>query len=65
MELFGKNIRIIPLVTTEDETSTSKIVLVFSDGETYGENYKNPDDEILTLLVYVYTPYKEWLITGD
>lgn len=31
-ELLGKNIRYIPLVTTEDETSTSKIVVIFESG---------------------------------
>lgn len=61
MELLGKNIRFIPLVTPEDETSTSKIVVVFSDTEITD----NFDNESITVLVYVYTPYAEWRIAGD
>lgn len=62
MELFGKNIRVVPLVTSEDETTASKVVLVFSGSEVTDENSMA---EGITLLCYVYTPYKEWLITGD
>lgn len=61
MELLGKNIRFIPLVTPDDETTTSKIVVVFSDTEVT-DNY---DTERITVLVYVYTPYAEWRIAGD
>ena len=62
MELFGKNIRVVPLVTSEDETTASKVVLVFSGSEVTDENSMA---EGITLLCYVYTPYKEWLIAGD
>ena len=62
IELFGKNIRIVPLVTSEDETTASKIVLVFSGSEVTDENTAA---EGITLLVYVYTPYKEWIIAGN
>lgn len=61
MEFFGKNVRVVPLVTSEDETTTSKIVMVFS-GSEITDNY---DNENITVLIYVYTPYKEWRITGD
>lgn len=61
MELFNNQIRVVPLVTPDDETTTSKIVVVFSGSEITG----NFDNEGITVLVYVYTPYKEWLITGD
>lgn len=62
MELFPKNIRIVPLVDPDDETTTSKIVVVFSGSEIFDENM---DAENITVLIYVYVPYKEWLITGD
>lgn len=62
MELFGKNIRIVPLVTSEDETTTSKVLLVFSGSEVMNENSMA---EGITLLCYVYTPYKEWIIAGN
>lgn len=60
-ELFGKNIRIVPLVTSEDETTASKLVLVFSGSEVTDENAH----EAVTLLVYCYCPYKEWIIAGN
>lgn len=62
MELFGKNIRVVPLTTSEDETTASKIVLVFSGSEVTDENTAA---EGITLLCYVYCPYKEWIITGN
>lgn len=61
-ECFGKNIRIVPLVTSEDETVTSKIVLVFSGSHITDIN---TCAESIQLLCYVYTPYKEWIITGE
>ena len=60
--LFGVNIRVIPLVTSEDETTTSKLVIVFSDGDPADDAAAN---EEITMLCYVYCPYKEWIITGD
>ena len=61
MELFRKNIRVVPLVTTEDQTTTSKIVIIFESG-TPTDNYSI---ERLNMLIYVYCPFKEWEITGD
>ena len=60
-ELFGKNVRVIPLVTTEDQTTTSKLVVIFESGVPT-DNY---DIEKLNVLIYVYCPFKEWQITGD
>jgi hypothetical protein len=52
-ELFGKNIRITPLVTSEDETTACKLVLVFSGSEVTDENA----NEIITLLILPYILY--------
>lgn len=60
-ELFGVNIRVIPLVTTEDQTTTSKIVIIFESGSPTD----NQDIEKLNMLIYVYSPFKEWQITGQ
>lgn len=60
-ELLGKNIRYIPLITTEDETSTSKIVVIFESGTPTS----NQDFEYLTMQIFVYCPFKEWQISGD
>lgn len=61
VDVYRKNIRTIPLVTTEDQTSTSKLVIIFESG-TPTDNY---DTEKLNMLIYVYSPFKEWEITGD
>ena len=60
-ELFGKNVRVIPLVTTEDQTTTSKLVIIFESGSPTD----NQDIERLNMLIYVYSPFKEWQITGQ
>lgn len=62
ISLLHKNIRVVPLVTAEDQTTESKIVLLFDEGEV---NHSNSDNENLSLLINIYCPFKEWSITGD
>ena len=62
ISLLHKNIRVVPLVTAEDQTTESKIVLLFDEGEV---NRSNSDNENLSLLINIYCPFKEWSITGD
>jgi hypothetical protein len=62
MDLFGENIRIVPLVDPQEKTVTSKIVVIYSGSEVLD---KNTATESLTLLIYVYVPYKTWTIAGD
>lgn len=59
--LLHKNIRVIPLVTAEDQTTQSKIVLIFDEGEI---GY-NGDNETISLTISVYCPFAEWKITGE
>lgn len=61
-DLFGTNVRIVPLVDPQEDLVTSKIVIVFSGSEVTDAN---ADAENITMLIYVYTPYKEWTIAGD
>lgn len=61
-EIFGKQIRVVPLVQSVDEKTTSKIVIVYSGGTVYDEN---ATIERASILVYIYCPFEEWLITGD
>lgn len=61
LSLLNKNIRVVPLLTADEQNTTSKIVLVYEEGTIMG----NPDNENVSLLVSVYCPFKEWLITGD
>lgn len=63
-ELLHKNIRVVPLVVPDDETTTSKIVLVYA-GSYISEDNTNFDHENISLSIYIYTPYKEWKIAGD
>ena len=62
ISLLHKNIRVVPLVTAEDQTTESKIVLLFDEGEV---NHSNSDNENLSLLINIYCPFKEWSIAGD
>lgn len=62
ISLLHKNIRVVPLVTAEDQTTETKIVLLFDEGEV---NRSNSDNENLSLLINIYCPFKEWNITGD
>ena len=62
ISLLHKNIRVVPLVTADDQTTESKIVLLFDGGEV---NRSNSDNENLSLLINIYCPFKEWSITGD
>ena len=64
MELFQKNIRVVPLIDASNETTTSKVVLVYG-GTLISEANTNYYHENYTLLIYTYVPYKEWLIAGD
>lgn len=62
ISLLHKNIRVVPLVTAEDQTTETKIVLLFDEGVV---NRSNSDNENLSLLINIYCPFKEWNITGD
>jgi len=62
LKLLHSNVRVIPLVTSEDQNTESKIVLLFDEGEI---SNLNSDNENLSFIINVYCPFKEWLITGD
>lgn len=62
IELLNKNIRFVPLMLIDDQKTTSKLVLIYDEGEV---NTINPDNENMSLLINVYCPFEEWLITGD
>lgn len=62
MSIYRKNIRVVPLVTSDEETTASKVILVYGGAEPSDDN---SDNEEINLLIYVYVPYKEWEIAGD
>ena len=61
LKLLNSLIRVVPLLTTEEQNTKSKIVILFSDGSITS----NSDNENIELTIAVYCPFKEWLITGD
>ncbi len=62
LTLLNKNIKFIPLLSSEEQSVTSKVVLYFDTAEV---NEVNLDNENVSLLVNVYCPFSEWLIAGD
>ena len=62
LSLLHKNVRVVPLVTANEQSTQSKIVLLYDESEI---NSSNSDNENLSFIITVYCPFKEWLITGD
>lgn len=62
LSLINKLILIIPLIRPDDQTTKSKVVILFTGGSI---NSNNSDNENLTVTIAVYCPFKEWLIAGD
>lgn len=62
LKLLNILIRTTPLLTAEEQTTKSKLVLLFEEGEP---NPQNSDNENLSFVVEVLCPFKEWNITGD
>lgn len=62
LKLFNSLIRVVPLLTAEEQSTKSKIVLLFDSGNVVSSNTTN---ENLSFIVQVLCPFKEWQITGD
>lgn len=60
--VFNKNIKVVPLLLNEDLTTSSKVVILFDSGRI---NITNFDNEDIDVIMYVYCPFVEWLISGD
>lgn len=61
ISLLHKNIRVIPLISSNEQNTQSKIILLYDEGEIGG----NIDNENIFFLINIYCPFDEWLITGD
>lgn len=61
ISLLHKNIRVIPLISSNEQNTQSKIILLYDEGEIGG----NIDNENISFLINIYCPFDEWLITGD
>ena len=62
ISILNKNIRIIPLVRQDEQNSESKIVLLFTDGESYEENSSFSK---VTMKIQIFCPLNEWIIVGE
>ena len=62
LELLNKLVRVVPLLTPEEQNTKSKIVILFSGGNVNGSNLNN---ENITMQILIYCPFNEWLIAGD
>lgn len=62
ISLLHKNIRVVPLISANEQSTQSKIVLFYDEGAV---NSTNLDNENLSLLITIYCPFDEWLIVGD
>ena len=61
LKLLNNLIRVVPLVTSEEQNTKSKVVVLFSGGNIT----TNSDNENIELTIAIYCPFKEWLIAGD
>lgn len=62
LKFLHKLIRVVPLLQADEQSTKSKIVLLFDSGSV---SSINPDNENLSLLVEVLCPFEEWNIGGD
>lgn len=62
LKLFNNLIKVVPFVDAEDQSLTSKIVILFSDGDISNSNY---DNENIEVIIQVFCPLRTWLIAGD
>lgn|SRR5574344_423955 len=61
LKLLHKNIKVVPLIDSQEQTTQSKIVILFDDGSIE----ENKDNEIISFTIIIYCPFDEWLIAGD
>lgn len=61
IEFLHKLVRVIPLISAEEQDEKSKIVILFSNGEVT----TNLDDERIEVTILVYCPFTKWKITGE
>lgn len=61
IDYLYKLIKPMPILDTIDQSVTSKLVVLFDEGQITS----NLDNENLSLLIIVYSPFKQWPITGE
>lgn len=60
-ELLNNLIRFVPLLTADEQSVKSKIIIMCSNSDVT----TNSDNENLQLTIGVYSPFEQWLIAGD
>ena len=61
MSLLHNNIKVVPYVDGMNQSSESKITIIYDNGVIGA----NPDNETIHLIIGVYCPFDNWFITGD
>lgn len=62
LKFLNQLVRVVPLLTAEEQNTKSKIVVLFDGGDV---SSANSDNENISLTIAVYCPFEEWLIAGD
>lgn len=62
LSFLNRLVRVVPLLTAEEQNTKSKIVVIFENGDVPPSN---SDNENISMSIFVYCPFEEWLITGD
>ena len=62
LDFFNTLIRTTPLMTADEQTTKSKLVLLYTNSNI---SSLNSDNENLIFIVEVLCPFKEWNIVGD
>lgn len=62
LAVMNKLIRVVPILMSDEQTTKSKIVIMYTGGQIANENSEN---ENLQLIIDINCPFKEWLIAGD
>ena len=60
-QLLNKLITVVPLVLSTEQTTKTKIVILFYESDIG----VNSDNESISLQIHIYCPFKSWLIAGD
>lgn len=61
-KLLHELIKVIPFLDSNDQTTTSKVVILFDEGTP---NSTNADNENIVMDITIYCPFKSWIITGN
>lgn len=62
LTLINHLFKAVPFLDVEDQTTTTKVVVLFDQGVP---NSTNPENENIRMVITIYCPFDSWLITGE